>query len=69
MTEDHVSMIVGRAVTDSKFRELLLSNPEEALKDYELTEEEKEALLKIQKEDLEDFSGKLDDRITKSKMW
>jgi hypothetical protein len=69
MAEDHVSMIIGRAVTDSKFRELLLANPEQALEEYDLTDEEKESLLKIRKEDLEDFSGKLDDRITKSKMW
>jgi hypothetical protein len=69
MAEDHVSIIIGRAVTDSKFRALLLTDPEKALEEYDLTEEEKESLQKIKKDDLEDFSGKLDDRITKSKMW
>ena len=69
MTEDHVAQIIGRAVTDSKFRKLLFSNPEEALKAYNLTEDEKDALMKVKQEDLEDFGGKLDKRITKSKMW
>lgn len=69
MAEDHVAQIIGRAVTDSQFRALLLSNPEEALAGYSLTQDEKEALLQIKQEDLEDFGGKLDKRITKSKMW
>lgn len=69
MSEDHVARIIGRAVTDSKFRELLFSDAAEALKEYTLTDDEKEALMQIKQEDLEDFGGKLDKRITKSKMW
>ncbi len=69
MAEDQVALIIGRAVTDSKFREQLFSDPEAALAEYDLSEAEKDALRKIKKEDLEDFGGKLDDRITKSKMW
>jgi hypothetical protein len=32
--------IIGRAVTEPEYRELLFSEPDKALKGYELTEEE-----------------------------
>jgi len=69
MSEDHVAQIIGRAVTDSAFREELFTNPEAALQSYDLSDDEKQALMQVKKEDLEDFGGKLDKRITKSKMW
>jgi len=68
MSQQAVEQIVGRLVTDEKFRKLFFSNPEEALKGYDLTPDERKALLKIKAEDVEGFSGKLDKRITKGKM-
>jgi len=65
MAQDAVSQIIGRAVTDADFCETLFSNPEQALEDYNLTDDEKEALKNLKQEDLEDFSTKLDSRITK----
>jgi hypothetical protein len=65
MSQDAVSQIIGRAVTDAKFRELLFSNPEQALQGYDLSADEVEALESLKQEDLEDFSTKLDSRITK----
>jgi len=65
MSKDAVSQIIGRAVTDEEFRKLLFSNPEQALAGYDLANEEKEALKNLKPEDLEDFSTKLDSRITK----
>ena len=65
MSQDAVSQIIGRAVTDPEFRKTLFSNPEQALEDYNLTDDEKEALKNLKQEDLEDFSTKLDSRITK----
>jgi hypothetical protein len=65
MSQDAVSQIIGLAVTDAEFRQLLFSNPDEALQGYDLTDEEKEALENLEQEDLEDFSTKLDARITK----
>ena len=65
MSQDAVSQIIGRAVTDAEYRQLLFSNPEQALQGYDLTDEEKEALENLEQEDLEDFSTKLDARITK----
>jgi putative modified peptide len=68
MTKQVVEQILGRMITDEKFRQLFFSNPEEALKDHDLAAEEREALLKTKKEDVEGFSRKLDDRITKAKL-
>lgn len=65
MSQDAVSQIIGRAVTDTEFRQLLFSDPEQALQGYDLTDDEKEALEDLKQEDLEDFSTKLDSRITK----
>jgi len=65
MSQDTISQIIGRAVTDAEFRKTLFSNPEQALEDYSLTDDEKEALTNLKQEDLEDFSTKLDSRITK----
>lgn len=65
MSQDAVSQIIGRAVTDDEFRKLLFSNPEQALQGYDLTEDELEVLENLEQEDLEDFSTKLDSRITK----
>lgn len=65
MSQNAVSQIIGRAVTDADFRETLFSNPEQALQGYDLTEDDKEALKNLKQEDLEEFSTKLDSRITK----
>ena len=65
MAQDAVSQIIGRAVTDAEFRKTLFSNPEQVLQGYELEDDEKEALKNLKQEDLEDFSTKLDSRITK----
>ena len=68
MTKQAVEQILGRIVTDAKFRQLFFSNPEGALQGYELTKQEREALLATKVEDVEGFSRKLDKRITKAKM-
>ncbi|GAB4539701.1 MAG: Franean1_4349 family RiPP [Anaerolineae bacterium] len=65
MSQDAVSQIIGRAVIDAEFRQLLFSNPEQALAGYDLADDEKEALENLKQEDLEDFSTRLDARITK----
>lgn len=68
MSKKVVEQVLGRIVTDSKFRELFFTSPEKALKGYDLTAKEREALLQTKKEDVEDFGRKLDNRITKGKI-
>jgi hypothetical protein len=65
MAHDAVSQVIGRAVIDTEFRTLLFSNPTQALQGYDLSGDEVEALKNLKLEDLEDFSTKLDARITK----
>ena len=67
MSKEVVEAVIGKAATDSAFRELLMSNPESALVGMDLTPEEKEALLKLDSEKLTVFSQSLDERITKGK--
>jgi hypothetical protein len=65
MSQDQINVIIGRAATDSEFRKLLKESPDEALKEYSLTEEETDALKKMNFESLDAFAGDLDDRISK----
>ncbi len=57
--------IVARAVNDEAFRHLLLSNPQEALEGYALTDEERALLSEVTEDNFVEFAGSLDDRTTK----
>ena len=69
MPQNAVETIIGRAVTDLQFRDLLFADPKTALAEYTLTDEEREALMKMKQEDVEAFANKLDERITKTRWW
>lgn len=60
-----VQAVIGRAATDAEFRKMLLDNPDEALAEFDLTDEEREALKNLDSEKLESFSQSLDERLTK----
>lgn len=66
MSKEAVQAVIGKAVTDSEFREALFANPDEALAGYELTEAEIAALKSIDAETMESFAGSLDERISKA---
>jgi hypothetical protein len=66
MSKEAVQAVIGKAVTDSKFREELFANPEQVLAGYELTEGEISALKAIDAETMESLAGSLDERISKS---
>lgn len=68
MSQETVQNIIGRAVMDEAFRELLFNDPDQALKGYDLTPEEKALLRDLDREEMAQFAGKLDERITKIKM-
>lgn len=65
MSREAVEAIIGKAVTNSEFRQSLFANPDEVLAGYELTEDEMAALKSIGVESLESFAGSLDERISK----
>ena len=66
MSKEAVQAVIGKAVSDSKFREALFANPDKALAGYELTDEEKAALKHIDAESMESLAGGLDERISKA---
>lgn len=67
MSQQAVAQVIGRAVVDAEFRDLLFSDPDQALVGYDLTMEERQAILATKSKHLKDFAGKLDPRITKAK--
>lgn len=68
MSQQAVQNLIGRAVMDAAFRNLLFSDPDKAFEGYDLTEEEKNVLRNLDAEEVASFAGKLDERITKVKM-
>ena len=57
--------VVSRAVSDEAFRKLLLSDPQKALAEYEVTDEERKLLEELDAAGLDKFAGGLGDRTTK----
>lgn len=67
MTMDAIEQVIGRAVLDEEFRELLFSDPEKALAGFDLTDEEREKLLTLAQDEFRESLGGLGKRITKGK--
>ena len=65
MSEKVLKEIIQRAVKDEAFRGLLFSNPQEALKGYDLTPEEIKTLSNLNEDNFDEFAGGLGDRTTK----
>lgn len=66
MSQREIERVLGRAVTDAAFRQALIENAHEACKEYDLTEDELDALEKLDAQSLMAFAGTLDERISKS---
>ncbi len=66
MSKGSVQAVIGKAVTEGEFRELLFANPDKALEGYELTDAELKALKSVDAETMESFAGALDERISKA---
>lgn len=60
-----LEQIVDRAVKDTNYRQLLLSNPNEALKGYNVTADERQMLAGLTDNTFDEFAGALGDRTTK----
>lgn len=59
-------MIIGRAVTDGEFRELLFSDPDQAISGFDLTDQEHKALQNITRERFELVQSELEERLSKA---
>ena len=66
MSQHEIERVIGRAATDTAFREALIANAREACKDFDLTEDELDALEKLDSQSLLAFAGTLDKRISKT---
>jgi hypothetical protein len=66
MSQSEIERVIGRAVTDSAFRQALIDDARTACKEYDLTEDELDALEKLDATSLMAFAGTLDSRISKT---
>ena len=66
MSLDNVHTIIGRAILEPEYRELLFNDPAKALEGYDLTAEEAQAVKGIKKEKLNVLSNELEERISKT---
>ncbi|HJZ46170.1 MAG TPA: Franean1_4349 family RiPP [Roseiflexaceae bacterium] len=66
MSQHEIERVIGRAATDTAFREALIANAREACKGFDLTEDELDALERLDSESLVAFAGTLDKRISKT---
>ena len=65
MSLENVQEIIGRAVVDSNFRELLFSNLDKAIEGYELAEHEKNALAGMKRESFDMIANELEERVSR----
>lgn len=65
MSKAVVIEIIERALDDENFRNLLFNDPDQALKGYSLTAEEKKKLSSLTPDTFDDFAGPLTGRTTK----
>jgi hypothetical protein len=68
MSPNVVQTIIRRAVADLEFRKVLVSDPRSALVDYDLTEEERERLSKIDAKVFDGSAGDLEGRLSRGWM-
>ena len=66
MGTEAIKAIILRAMNEPEFRRLLLSDPSEALHGYDLSAEEHEALSSLSQDGLDEMSGGLEERISRS---
>ncbi len=66
MSTEAVKTIIGRAVAEEAYRELLFTNPDQALAGFDLTEEETATLKGLKREEFDAAAGDLEQRISKS---
>ncbi len=68
MSAETIQQIIGRAIAEEPFRELLFSNPDQALAGFDLTGDEIVGLKGLKREEFDAAAGDLEQRISKSFM-
>jgi hypothetical protein len=66
MSADSVKQIIGRAVAEPEFRQLLLADPVQAVNGFELTEEEMTALKNLTSQEFDAPGGELEARLSRA---
>jgi hypothetical protein len=66
MSQTEIERVIGRAATDEAFRQALIDDARAACREYSLTEDELDALEKLDAQSLLAFAGTLDKRISKT---
>lgn len=65
MSTENLQTIIGRAMTEAEFRDLLFKDPATAIAGYDLTEEESQALKEIQSGNFETAAQELEERLSR----
>jgi len=63
LSKKGVGIVIGRAVVDSKYRQLLKDQPHAAFEGYDLTGEERQALAGLDHKSLDRLAESLDERM------
>jgi Ribosomally synthesized peptide prototyped by Frankia Franean1_4349. len=66
MSQQEIERVIGRAATDSAFRQALVEDARKACAEFDLTEEEIQALEQLDSSSLASFAASLDKRISKT---
>lgn len=66
MSRDSIEQIIGKALLDSEFRDMLLAYPEQALSTFHLSKNEKAYLKRIDAETLDELAAML---AVKERLW
>jgi Ribosomally synthesized peptide prototyped by Frankia Franean1_4349. len=66
MSLENVQTIIGRAIIEPEYRDLLFNDPAKAMEGYDLTKEELQALESIEKEKLNTLANDLEERVSKA---
>ena len=66
MSLENVQTIISRALTEPEYRDLLFGEPDKALGEYELTDEEAAALKGLEREKFDAVASELEERISRA---
>ena len=69
MSVSEIKRIIEKMIDDENFEKEIFENPNNALSDFDLTNEEREQFLALDREQLKKISMNLDKRLSKDDSW